>query len=80
MTDWLSPNPMRRPTRLQELDDDLPARFQVHTWNPGDGVTRYRFFEDAPRNQSYSGPDNGIFTALGIKEAEAFAAGLGRLR
>jgi hypothetical protein len=45
----------------------------VSEWSPGDGVTRYRFF-DKPGN-SYFGPDTGIYTALGISEAETFLAG-----
>lgn len=58
----------RRETRFSEL-----SRFArdnglyVAMWSPGDGVTRYRFF-DKPGN-SYFGPDNGICTALGIKNA-----------
>ena len=47
----------------------------VATWSPGDGVTRYRFF-DSPGN-AYCGPANGIFTALGYREACAFARGRG---
>lgn len=45
----------------------------VSEWSPGDGVTRYRFFKKA--GNSYFGPDNGIHTVLGIKEAETFLAG-----
>lgn len=78
----LSPNPFeenpKRKTRLQQLEDLLPSRFMVRTWSPGDGVTRYRFFENAPPNQSYFGPQNGIYTALGYKEAYTFAEGLAR--
>lgn len=43
----------------------------VSTYSPGDGVTRYRFtFEDV----DYFATD-GIYTALGIAEAEAFVLG-----
>lgn len=42
----------------------------VATWSPGDGVTRYRFF-DKPGN-TYFGPDNGICTELGLKKAWRF--------
>jgi hypothetical protein len=42
-------------------------------YRPGDGVTRYRFFT-SPSND-YFGPENGIYTALGWKEAEIFATG-----
>lgn len=46
----------------------------VDTCSPGDGVTRYRFFtEDG--NSYHSGPSDGIWTALGPKEARAFLAG-----
>lgn len=68
----------RKPSRFAELQKYLPVGYSIHTYAPGDGVTRYRFFHNAPPNQSYFGPANGIFTALGIKEAESFAAGLGR--
>ncbi len=43
------------------------------TYSPGDGVTRYRFFS-VPGND-YFGPSNGDFTALGLKEAVAYARG-----
>ena len=41
-------------------------------WPPGDGVTRYRFTMN--RGMDYFS-DSGIYTALGWKEACAFAAG-----
>jgi hypothetical protein len=63
-------------SRIARLRLDLPEGYIVCTWSPGDGVTRYRFFKNAPAGQTYFGPDNGIFTALGMKEAEAFARGL----
>jgi len=44
--------------------------FHVARWSPGDGLTRYRFFE-RPGN-SYSGPDNGVCTALGYAAALKF--------
>jgi hypothetical protein len=65
-----------RKSRMQELQELLPDGFKVCTWSPGDGVTRYRFFREPPANQSYFGPANGIFTALGLKEAMAYARGL----
>jgi hypothetical protein len=67
----------RGPSRFETLRSYLPPGYSVHTWSPGDGVTRYRFFRNAPKNQTYFGPDNGIYTALGIREAETYAAGLG---
>ena len=67
----------KKMTRLDELREMLPKSWQVHTYSPGDGVTRYRFFHNAPAKQTYFGPANGAYTALGMKEAVAFAAGLG---
>ena len=52
------------------------TRYTVETWSPGDRVTRYRFFHDAPPNQTYFGPDNGIRTVLGMGAAEAVARNL----
>lgn len=58
----------KKPTRLQELQDYArSAGLHVATWSPGDGTTRYRFF-DTPGN-TYFGPANGIYTALGLKDA-----------
>ena len=47
------------------------AGFYFVTHSPGDGVIR---FISTPGN-SYFGPASGDFTALGRKEAEAYAAG-----
>lgn len=58
----------RGQTRLEELQ--AAARtggLYVATHSPGDGVTRYRFF-DKPGN-SYFGPANGVCTELGLKKA-----------
>lgn len=61
-------------TRLQELKEEaLEKGLYVATWAPGDGVTRYRFFENS--GNTYFGPENGIYTALGLKEAYTFLAG-----
>ena len=43
----------------------------VDSYNPGDGVTRYRFFTAA--TDYFAG--DGIFTALGRKQAVMFAKG-----
>lgn len=64
-------------SRMSDLEAMLPRGWEVHTWSPGDGVTRYRFFERAPKGQTYFGPDNGRYTALGYKEAVQYAQGLG---
>ena len=50
------------------------AGLNVRTYSPGDGVTRYRFFY-ASDDSTYFGPSNGLFTALGIKEAMAYVQG-----
>ena len=61
----------KRETRLEELQRFArDANLYVATWSPGDGVTRYRFF-DKPGN-SYFGPDNGVCTELGLKKAWKF--------
>lgn len=58
----------RSQSRLEELREHAKTGgLHVATWSPGDGVTRYRFFEK-PGN-SYFGPDNGVCTALGLKQA-----------
>lgn len=65
----------KKKTRLAELQEAALKRgLHVSTYSPGDGVTRYRFF-DKPGN-SYFGPDNGIYTALGLKEAWAYVYGV----
>ncbi len=48
----------------------------VRKYAPGDGVTRYRFMR---KNVSYFA-DNGIFTALGISQAETWLSGYRRRR
>lgn len=62
-------------SRIDELRAMLPRGYSVETYSPGDGVTRYRFFENAPPKQDYFGPDSGIHTALGYKAAVTFAQG-----
>lgn len=70
----------KKETRLDQLRAELPPGWSVETWTPGDGATRYRFFENAPPDQTYFGPMNGAYTALGLGEAQAFARGLGSSR
>ena len=52
----------------------------IGRWSPGDGVTRYRFFasKDHSHLDYFSG--DGMFTALGIKEATIFLRGIARGR
>jgi hypothetical protein len=65
---------MKEITRLDWLREDTKkAGLYLATYSPGDGVTRYRFFNKPGSN--YFGPRDGIYTALGIKEAEIFLAG-----
>ena len=69
----------REQTRLEMLQEEAKvAGLYVCTYSPGDGLTRYRFF-DKPGN-SYFGPANGIYTALGLKEAQTYLAGYARAR
>jgi hypothetical protein len=60
-------------TRKQLEDYCESNEIFMDTYSPGDGVTRYRFFNRA--GNDYFGPANGCFTALGIKEATAYAVG-----
>ena len=64
----------------KDLMEYLPnyTQYYVRTYSPGDGMTRYRFFEkqNGEETNSYFGPGNGIYTALGLKEALAYASGL----
>lgn len=61
-------------TRLEELEELAKERgLYVRTWSPGDGQTRYRFFKEP---SGYFGPHDGIYTALGLKEARTFLAGV----
>ena len=63
-------------TKLEQLSAACEkVALWVATYSPGDGVTRYRFF-DKPGN-SYFGPDNGLNTELGYKAACAYARGRG---
>lgn len=71
----------RKKTQRQLLKEEAADRgLLVRTWSPGDGITRYRFFDKrdlkrhkvSEREQTYSGPDNGVCTALGLKSAFKF--------
>lgn len=54
----------------------------VATWSPGDGVTRYRFFTKTTPGSSYADyhQGDGIYTALGRKDAMAFISAYGQGR
>jgi hypothetical protein len=51
--------------------DAAKLGLMVATWSPGDGMTRYRFFPIGTETdaQDFFGPRNGLYTALGLKEA-----------
>jgi hypothetical protein len=59
------------------------AGYHVETYSPGDGTTRYRFFDltemarkgVSAQEQSYFGPLNGVHTALGLAAAKKFLSG-----
>lgn len=62
---------MAKKTKFRQLSEDARAKgLYVAKYSPGDGVTRYRFF-DKPDN-TYFGPDNGVCTALGLRNAKRF--------
>jgi hypothetical protein len=56
-------------TRLEEIGLDW-GLYMDH-YSPGDGVTRYRFFREPA--DYFDG--NGLHTALGLAEAEAYVRG-----
>ncbi len=61
-------------TRIEELREKAREKgLYLATYSPGDGVTRYRFFRTP---SGYFGPENGIYTALGLKEAYTYLAGV----
>ena len=62
----------KKKTRLQELEEYARGvGLWVSAYSPGDGTTRYRFFDKA--GNTYFGPQSGIHTALGLKKAWDFA-------
>jgi hypothetical protein len=63
----------KKKTRLEDLQDYAKTvRLTVATYSPGDGLTRYRFFDKPGPGQTYFGPASGIHTALGLKKAWDF--------
>lgn len=66
----------KKKTRIQQLEENLPRNWKVFSHSPGDGQTRYRFFEDCDNNQNYFGPKDPKYTALGFSEAYAYARGV----
>jgi hypothetical protein len=70
---------VKTPTRKDELQRLAHAAgYHVEAYSPGDGMTRYRFFDLAEmdrkgvsvKEMSYFGPLNGVGTALGLAAAK----------
>ena len=73
--------PTKKTSRLDSLKREA-ARLNLYvgTYSPGDGLTRYRFFRSrGGKPISYFSQD-GVYTALGIKEAETWLSGYRRRR
>ena len=69
---------MAKKTRLEELQDYAKSvGLKVASYSPGDGVTRYRFFDKPGPGQTYFGPASGIATELGLKNAWNFVYSYG---
>ncbi len=62
---------MTKIERLQEMGKG--ANFYVADYSPGDGVTRYRFMSGTRQRNYFN--SFGNYTALGFKEALAYATG-----
>lgn len=68
----------KKKTRVEELQDYAKGvGLTVRTWSPGDGTTRYRFFDNPGPGQTYFGPASGTYTALGLKDAWNYVYGYG---
>ena len=68
---------MARKSRYDLLQEEARRHgLWLRKYSPGDGVTRYRFMR---KNVSYFA-DDGIFTALGISQAETWLSGYRRRR
>lgn len=64
-----------RTTRKELFLHANDAGFVIATWAPGDGVTRYRFF-DARYGPTDYHAGHHFFTALGVAEAMTFVRGV----
>jgi hypothetical protein len=71
--------PTKKTSRLDSLRREAARNnLYVGTYSPGDGLTRYRFFRSrGGKPISYFSQD-GVYTALGIKEAETWLSGYRR--
>jgi hypothetical protein len=65
---------MAKPNALDALCEACPFPIRYATYSPGDGVTRYRFFE-TDQTPNYD-QGNYIYTALGIKAADLWLCGV----
>jgi len=63
--------------KLQDLADCVDVH--IATWNPGDGVTRYRFIDKLAEPDSqywnYDAASHPLFTAHGLHEATVWLLG-----
>jgi hypothetical protein len=60
--------------------ESVPEGLAYATWTPGDGATRYRFFEAAPGELVDYHQGHEVYTALGAKEAHVFMSGWRRCK
>jgi len=65
-----------RRTRLMRMASE--SGLYVATWSPGDGATRYRFFKNKKPVSFFR--QSGLYTALGLSEAETWLSGYRRGR
>ena len=73
---------VRKQSKREEMEQYAESLgLTMRTWSPGDGTTRYRFFDKPGPGQTYFGPASGMHTALGLKQAwdflYSYAAGRG---
>ena len=59
-------------TKSDLIERAQSLNLSVATWSPGDGMTRYRFFQD--EDAEYFA-DEPLYTALGLKEAFTWLSG-----
>lgn len=65
---------LSRKERLVARAEDAGLTFD--TWSPGDGMTRYRFFDGTARDSDYfGGHGDEVQTCLGLREAEVWLRG-----
>jgi hypothetical protein len=73
--------PTKKTSRLESLRREAARHnLYVGVYSPGDGVSRYRFIRSRNGKPVSYFSDDGIFTALGIGEAETWLSGYRRRR